>query len=24
MAQVLDRMVAYYVAWSLNRPDGRR
>ena len=23
-AQVLDRMVAYYVAWSLNRPDGRR
>jgi hypothetical protein len=23
-AQVLDRMVAYYVAWSLNRTDGRR
>jgi hypothetical protein len=23
-AQVLDRMVAYYVAWSLNRPDGHR
>ena len=23
-AQVLDRIVAYYVAWSLNRPDGHR